>query len=128
MQSPFSNPMFKKPQLGWRFTVITVFFLSVLLGTLLYTTQTIKNEQSAALLIDMAGRQRMLLQKHLTEVFLTSQGVKADYLSTRTLLQETLMSLIKGGAVALDPTTGRTHIVPAVPTEEILGKLHEQKN
>ncbi len=127
MKSTLTNPIFKKLQLGWRFTVITVFFLSVLLGTLLYTTKTIQNEKSAALLIDMAGRQRMLLQKHLTEVFLTSQGVKANYLSTRNLLQKTLISLIEGGAVVLNQKTGQTQMVPAVPTEEILVKLREQK-
>ena len=51
------------------------------------------------ILIDMAGRQRMLFEKHLNEVYLTSQGITADYKSTRELLRSTLDSLMKGGSV-----------------------------
>ena len=118
----------RRSKLGRRFTVITVMFLSVLLGILSYTITTLQNEKSNALLIDIAGRQRMLFQKHINEVFLTSQGVQADYPSTRELSHSTLNALMEGGLVVLDPKTGERRTVPAVPTEEISNKLREQQN
>ncbi|MDH3771226.1 MAG: PAS domain-containing protein, partial [Nitrospirota bacterium] len=95
---------------------------------MVYTTTTIQKEKSNAILIDMAGRQRMLFQKHMNEIFLTSQGITADYKSTRELLQSTLASLMKGGSVTLDPETGKSQTIPAVPNEEILLILQEQVN
>jgi two-component system sensor histidine kinase KdpD len=103
-------------------------FLTVLLGIMVYTTTTIQKEKSNAILIDMAGRQRMLFERHLNEVYLTSQGITADYKSTRELLRSTLASLMKGGSVTLDPETGESQTIPAAPTEKILLKLHEQEN
>ncbi|MDX2347834.1 MAG: PAS domain S-box protein, partial [Nitrospirota bacterium] len=120
--------VFGKSTLGRRFTFITILFLTVLLGIMVYTTMTIQKEKSNAILIDMAGRQRMLFEKHLNEVYLTSQGITADYKSTRELLRSTLDSLMKGGPVTLDPETGKSQTIPAVPTEEILLKLQEQVN
>ena len=120
--------VFGKSTLGRRFTFITIMFLTVLLGIMFYTTMTIQKQKSNAILIDMAGRQRMLFEKHLNEVYLTSQGITADYKSTRELLRSTLASLMKGGSVTLDPETGRSQTIPEAPTEEILLKLQEQVN
>ena len=103
-------------------------FLGVFLGIMVYTTTTIQKEKSNAILIDMAGRQRMLFQKHINEVFLSSQGFTADYTSTRELLRSTLNSLMKGGSVIIAPETGQRQPIPAAPTEEILIKLREQQN
>jgi PAS domain S-box-containing protein len=103
-------------------------FLSVLLGILVFTIMTIQNEKSNAILIDMTGRQRMLLQKHINEVFLTSQGVTADYSSTRELIHSTLHALMEGGSVVLDSETGQRHTIPAMPTEGMLITLRDQQN
>jgi PAS domain S-box-containing protein len=95
---------------------------------MIYTTTTLQKAKSNAILIDIAGRQRMLFEKHLNEVFSTSQGIPADYKSTRKLLRSTLASLMKGGPVILDSETGKSQTIPVVPTEEILLRLHEQEN
>jgi PAS domain S-box-containing protein len=117
----------KPSKVGRHFTMITVMFLSVLLGILVYTITTIQNEKSNAILIDMAGRQRMLLQKHINEVFLTSQGITADYMATRKLIHSTLHALMEGGSVVLDSETGQRHTIPAVPTEGMLVTLRNQQ-
>ena len=78
MNSNLLRLMFRKSSLSHRFTLITIMFLSVLLGLLAYTILTLQKDKSNALLIDMAGRQRMLFEKHLNEVYLTSQGITAD--------------------------------------------------
>ncbi|WP_447969703.1 PAS domain-containing sensor histidine kinase [Nitrospira sp. M1] len=118
----------RNSKVGRRFTIITVMFLSVLLGMLGYTIITIHNEQSNALLIDIVGRQRMLLQKHLNEVLLTSQHATVDYASTRAIIRSTLDALIDGQAVAQNPVTNQHQKVPVVPTHEVMLKLHEQQN
>ena len=123
--TPFSH-IFRKSIVSRRFTIITVMFLGVLLGLLGYTITTLHKNQSIVFLIDVAGRQRMLLQKHINEVFLASQGVEADYLSTRELIRSTLIALMEGGSVILNPETGQRQTVSAAPTEELLTKLREQ--
>ncbi len=128
MNSPSTRHIFKSSKVGRSFTVITVMFLSVILGMLVYTITTIHKEKSNALMIDLAGRQRMLFQRHLHEVFSTSQGFPANYPSTRELISSTLKALIQGGASELDPKTGKEQNIPPAPTEEILLKLREQQN
>ncbi len=127
MSTDTPSPIFKQSALSQRFTVITIMFLSVLLGLLIYTITTLQKDKSNAFLIDVAGRQRMLLQKHVSEVFLTSQGITADFASTRDLIRSTLKALMDGGSVQLHPETHQQETITAVPTKEILEKLREQK-
>ena len=118
--------IFGKWTVSRRFTIITVMFLGVLLGLLGYTITTLYKDRSTAFLIEIAGRQQMLLQKHINEVFLASQGVATDYPSTRELIRSTFIALIEGGSVVLNPETGQRQTVSAAPTEELLTKLREQ--
>ena len=117
-----------KSMLSRRFTIITAMFLSILIGLSIYTLAILQKDRSYGFLIDIAGRQRMLLQKHINEVFLTSQDVAADYTSTRKLILSTLNALMDGGSVVLNPDTNQRQTVPSVPTEEIKKKLREQQN
>lgn len=119
--------IFRKSTVSRRFTIITVMFLTVLLGLLVYTITTLHKDQSTAALIDIAGRQRMLLQKHVHEVFLASQGIAADYPSTRELIRSTLIALRDGGSVVINPETGQRQTITAAPTEELLAKFREQQ-
>jgi len=128
MNSNLISSMLRKSSLSHRFTIITVLFLSVLLSLLAYTILTLQKNKSNAFLVDMAGRQRMLIQKHSNEVFLTSQGMPVDYTSTRTLIHSTLDALLEGGLVILDPETGQRQTVPVVPTKEVWSTLREQQN
>ncbi|TFG63441.1 MAG: PAS domain S-box protein [Nitrospirales bacterium] len=128
MNSNWISCMFKNSKLSTRFTIISVMFLSVLLGMSIYTMTTLQKDRSNALVIDMAGRQRMLLQRHVNEVLLTRQGVPADYASTRELILSTLNALMVGGSVALNPETDQWQTIPAAPTKEIFEKLQEQQD
>ncbi len=118
---------FKQSTLSRRFIIITVMFLCVVIGLLVYTITVLHKDNSTALLIDTAGRQRMLFQRHFNEVFLTSQGTAADYASTRHLIQSALKTLMEGGTVIVNPETDQRQTVPAVPTQEILKKLQQQQ-
>lgn len=112
---------------GRHLTTIVVLFLSVLLGMVVYTISTIHHEKSHAILIDLAGRQRMLLQQHINEVLLTSQGIPTHYAQTRTLIFSTLQALMEGGPVLLDPEKGQSQTIAAVPTESMVVTLREQR-
>ena len=118
---------FRKSGLTRRFTVISMMFLTVLLGLLAYNFITLQKNKSNALLIDIAGRQRMLLQRHINEVFLTSQGIPTGYLSTRQLMNSTLNSLMNGGLVVVNSETNLRQTIPAAPTKEIYEKLRIQQ-
>ena len=118
--------IFRTSNLSRRFTIITIMFFGVILGLLGYTITTLHKDQSIAGLIDVAGRQRMLLQKHINEVFLVSHGVAADYPSTRKLIRTTFIALMEGGSVVLNPETGQRKTIPAAPTEELLTEWGKQ--
>jgi hypothetical protein len=121
------KPLFGLSLFNRRFTILTLLLLSVLFGLLGYTVATIQKEPSEALLIDLAGRQRMLLQKHMNEIFYASQQVPTDYTATRELIRSTLGSLMEGGSVVLNPETRQRQVIPSAPTEKIVTKLREQE-
>jgi PAS domain S-box-containing protein len=122
------KPLFGLSLFKRRFTILTLLLLSVLFGLLGYTVATIQTEPSETLLIDLAGRQRMLLQKHMNEIFYASQQVPTDYTATRELIRSTLDSLMEGGSVVLNPETRQRQVIPSAPTEKIFTKLHEQEH
>jgi PAS domain S-box-containing protein len=126
MNQTLFRRIFRTSNLSRRFTIITIMFFGVILGLLGYTITTLHKDQSIACLIDVAGRQRMLLQKHMNEVFLVSHGIAADYPSTRKLIRTTFITLMEGGSVVLNHETGQRKTVPAAPTDELLNEWGNQ--
>ena len=106
-----------------------------ILGLLIITTlaivpltlTVIHSRDSDALVVDLAGRQRMLLERHMKEVLLASQGVGAQYRQTRAVLKDRVQTLIHGGTTMAHVDRGGTVEVPAAPTDEIRVKLLEQQ-
>ena len=128
MNSNWISGWFNNSKLSTRFSIISIMFLSVLLGMSIYTMTTLQKDKSNALVIDIAGRQRMLFQRHANEVFLSSHGIPADYALTRELLLSTLNALKVGGSVTLDPDTGQRQSIPPARTKELSIKLQEQQD
>ena len=54
--------------IGQKMAFIPGLFIIALVGILLYTIVTLQGQQSDAVVINLAGRQRMLNQRHLKEV------------------------------------------------------------
>ncbi|MEK6777738.1 MAG: ATP-binding protein [bacterium] len=115
------------PYLIIKLSVIPVLLFLVVAGIFFHTTNTIQQQKPMTLLVNMAGRQRMLYQKYVREVLLTSQGIEFDHRTTLRTLMETLNALIRGGSVVVNLTTGETANLPSAPTREILITLEEQK-
>lgn len=107
--------------------VLTTVFILALFGILLYTITTIQNQRLDSVTVDLAGRQRMLSQRLMNEILLTSQGIPADYRFTQKMLTQTLDALLVGGQAVMNPENGETVALPSPPSREILQALSQQQ-
>ncbi|MDH5295612.1 MAG: type IV pili methyl-accepting chemotaxis transducer N-terminal domain-containing protein, partial [Nitrospirota bacterium] len=115
------------PSIGRALLTLTTVFILTLFGILLYTVTTIQNQKLDSVMLDLAGRQRMLNQRIMKEVLLTTQGIPADYLFTRNILNQTLEALMFGGEAVVNLSTAEKVTLPPAPTQNILQVLGEQK-
>ncbi|WP_455378635.1 ATP-binding protein [Petrachloros mirabilis] len=120
------SPSVESHHLNW--SVIGVLGLLILSGLaiLLFSMTLIHIHESDALVIDMAGRQRMLLERHMKEVLLASGGIQADYPRTRGVLKERIQALINGGPIVAHVSRGGSVTLPPAPTDEIRQTLLRQ--
>ncbi len=83
--------------------------------------------QSDAVVIDVAGRQRMLLERYMKELLLAAEGsASREGQDTRRLLEERVATLMNGGTVTVQPGAVGVTLPPA-PTPEIREKLERQQ-
>ncbi len=113
--------------ISYQLIAATALFILAILGIILFTIITIQNQKLDSLVIDLAGRQRMLHQRHMKEVILVSQGHQADYMTTRTIAFETLQALLHGGVARVNLQTNRTDIIPSAPSPALIEKLQAQQ-
>lgn len=111
----------------WKFAGIISLFVATIAGIFLFTFLIFESKKTEALVIDLAGRQRMLHQRHMNEILLASQGQTTDSGQTREALRQTLSALIGGGRASL--TIGEHDFVtlPPPPTRLITDTLREQQ-
>lgn len=116
----------KKP-LNWNWRILSVIGLLTLvaLAFVPLTLTILQSRDSDAMLIDVAGRQRMLLERYMKEVLQASQGMASEYSLTQLLIKERLDALVKGGETNID---GETISLPAAPTDAIRTKLLHQED
>ncbi|GJL70439.1 MAG: hypothetical protein NPIRA06_30740 [Nitrospirales bacterium] len=125
----------KPPERSWLGTgsigralmVLTTVFILALFGILLYTITTIQNQRLDSVTVDLAGRQRMLSQRLMNEILLTSQGIPADYRFTQRMLTQTLDALLVGGQAVINPESGEKVVLTSPPSQKILQALGEQQ-
>lgn len=127
MDSTKSGWSLKSHPPNW--TVLGILGLLILsaLAILLLTLTVIHIHETDALVIDMAGRQRMLLERHMKEVLIAASGTEADYKRTRAALKERVHALIHGGPILAHVTRGGTVMLPPAPTEAIRRTLRRQQ-
>ena len=85
----------------------------------------IHHRESDALVIDLAGRQRMLLERHMKEVLLASAGMEADYRQTRGTLKDGVEDLSMEARPSRGLIATRGLRIPPAPTERIKEELSE---
>ncbi len=101
-------------------SVPVIFFLgaAVIIGT--FSWQMSKQGKYSAA-INLAGRQRMLNQRHAREVFEAALGDKTGFLATRKLMFDSLKQLENGG-------THEFGNIPSAKDQRLIDGLAEQKN
>ncbi len=113
------SSFFQSSGVGKKLAIIPIIFIVAVIGIIAYTTITLDGQKSDARVISVAGRQRMLNQRHMKEVLL---GKSEQYQATRALLKTSVEVLIKGG----DPKDGNKGVIPEAPTPEIRKLFEEQ--
>lgn len=97
-----------------------------LAATCFAVVDSIKLQHEDAILVDVAGRQRMLNQRYVKEILIAAssegdtreQAIDASERSLR-LFKSTLLAIGEGGEVVLDPATGATRELPSSPSAEL---------
>lgn len=118
-------PLLSRMSIGFKLAMTPLLSTLVLVGILGYTLFAVRAQESDALLVDLAGRQRMLNQRQMKEILLLAQGQQADYRPTRKALEDTLAALADGGEAVIDLASGRTVHIPPAPTDELRAKLSQ---
>lgn len=113
--------------IGQRLTAMVVIFIFTLCAILAFTLTTIKNFQLDAVVVDIAGRQRMMIQRHFNETMMVSHGVQLDLQKTRDVLLNSLEALKNGGAVIVNLYTGERITIPPAPTTQVRDFLDRQR-
>ena len=127
MDAAASPPFVRSHDVNWTAAGILGLLIITALAIVPLTLTVIHSRESDALVIDLAGRQRMLLERHMKEVLLASQGVDAQYRDSRAVLKDRVLTLIHGGTTMVHVNRGGAVVVPAAPTDEIRVKLLEQQ-
>jgi len=66
------------PPIATQLVSLPTLFIITLAGILTYTFLGIKNQKDDAVIIDLAGQERMLIQKDLSEILLIAQGAQPN--------------------------------------------------
>jgi two-component system sensor histidine kinase KdpD len=127
MADAASSPSVSSHDVNWTVVGIIGLLIITALAIVPLTLTVIHSRESDALVIDLAGQQRMLLERHMKEVLLASEGVDAQYRQTRAVLKDRVQTLIDGGTTGVQVGHNGTVSVPAAPTDEIRVKLLEQQ-
>ncbi len=117
-----------------KLTRLIVFFLAILTIIVFYSSLTLYQQKHDGLVVNIAGRQRMLTQKFTKEFFLFLQqtepaGKKAiaeQMGKTRRLFEVSLQALARGGKTYKDLGMTKPAQIPATknrPIAEQLGKV-----
>lgn len=116
---------------GQKLATIPALFIAAIAAILLYTYLTSEDLKRDAFKVNITSRQRMLVQRQLSQVLLVALGVEApseasssgtdaflkitenaDYLATRRLLNESAKALLDGGQVFVLESAKHEELTP----------------
>ncbi len=115
--------------------ILNIFFLVILTAMVGYTSLTLFRQKSDGLVINIAGRQRMLTQKFTKEFFLslslpdakTSAAVRSQMNKTRRLFELSLAALTDGGETFKDLGLTKPVQLSGTSSREVRAQLVEVK-
>lgn len=123
----------KNLNVGQKMRRATLFFLLIISLIIAYTSITLLQQKNDALVIDIAGRQRMLSQKYTKEVLLALDEARArktpvdlgPAASSRQLFERSLAALTDGGRTYADPQMTKEVELDGAGNSDLREKLIE---
>ena len=113
--------------IGQRLLGMVVIFIVALGAILTFTHDALKSLERDVVVMDVAGRQRMMIQRHLNEALLASHGIRTELQHTQEVLLHSVDALQNGGDVVVNLYTDERSAIPAAPTGRIRELLEEQR-
>ncbi|VAX11689.1 Methyl-accepting chemotaxis protein I (serine chemoreceptor protein) [hydrothermal vent metagenome] len=115
--------------------VLTILFVAVISAIEIHISFTLNQQKSDGLVVNIAGRQRMLTQKFTKEFFLASQRAqanntaldKAQMEQTKRLFDVSLAALHNGGETYLDLGMSKPVTLPGTTIPEVQKQLGDVK-
>lgn len=113
---------------NWALTALIGLLLLTAVSSVPLTLTVLQLRQFDALVIDLAGQQRMLLERHMKEVLLAADNVASAYQESREILSERLRVLIGGGLTYAGIDRQEQLVLPPAPSEDIRNMLIRQQD
>ena len=85
--------------IGQRLLAMVVIFILALGAILAFTHSAVRTHELDMVVMDVAGRQRMMIQRHLSKLLLASHGIQTDFQPTEQALLDSVDALQNGGEV-----------------------------
>ena len=114
--------------IGQRLIAMVVIFILALGAILAFTLSTVKTLELDGIVVDIAGRQRMMIQQHFNEMMLASHEVQTDLQATQNMLLVSVDALKNGGNVIVNLYTKEGLLIPPAPTNRIRNLLDKQRS
>ncbi len=113
--------------IGQRLLAMVIIFMLALGAILIFTHTAVKTLDFDMVVLDVAGRQRMMIQRHLNEIMLAYHGIQMDLQRTQQVLLHSVDALQNGGDVIVNLYTNERHSIPTAPTAQIRSLLEQQR-
>ena len=128
MMTRSSEPVIPFPlTIGQRLLAMVGIFILALGAILAFTHTAVRSLERDVVVMDVAGRQRMMIQRHLNEMMLASHGIRTDFQHTQQALLDTADALRNGGDVVVNLFTDERRSIPEAPTAKIRELLAHQR-
>ena len=114
--------------IGQRLLAMVIIFVLALGAILAFTHTAVKTLELDVVVMDVAGRQRMMIQRHLNEMLLVSHEIRTDFQRTQQALLHSADALRNGGEVVVNPFTDERRSIPEAPTARIRELLDQQRS
>ena len=111
-----------------RLAAIVILYLILIAGIVGYNARAMSRERGAALIVNVAARQRALAERYVRDAFLVAEGIPADPSDDVTQLLTNADALLLGGdVIAVQGADSMVHIRPASENPRVIAKLEAER-
>ena len=118
-----------RTKIFYKLVIPLLLFLFIILSIFISTVYILSLQKRDALIVNLAGRERMLSQKMFKELLLFEKTKDTKFndslVNTKKVFETTLYALAKGGEVPLDLKWEKSDILPVADDEEVVAQLNK---